>query len=359
MSTIKPRFWRVTSPAVCALRARGGFVVLPPAASPAATPLSWMVSRRGIVSALVAAVMALVLVPAVTTPVSADEGDTVVRIAARSVAGERVEFALQQHGTDGTWGERMLPRQRLFPVATAVGRWLVSTPLDTDGHSVRIVARHVDNGRVEFALQQRLTDGTWGERLLPRQRFFPVATAVGRWLVSTPLDLSGTPADTAAPGDDAAETCASFFLADSEQRYVDKMCAGAADAPNTIRFFNCGIWDADVPGWDRWFISIFFELLMTPPVDLQVGTRIEFHSTCDRPRAHLVLTVTDMLPAHREWIRACRQIHYPIFQNPEGRGLSRPYTSGEVETRVKPLPDGRHRLTDLSSFTHGLGECLP
>ena len=92
-----------------------------------------------------------------------------------------------------------MPRQRFFPVGTRVGRWLVSTPLNVGGltidtvgdeFQVRIVARGVARGRVEFALQQQADDGGWGERLLPRQRFFPVGTRVGRWLVSTPLALT-------------------------------------------------------------------------------------------------------------------------------------------------------------------------
>ena len=66
---------------------------------------------------------------------------------------------------------------------------------DGDGNvDVRIVARRSAAGQVEFALQQRGGDGDWGGRLLPRQRFFPLGTRVGRWLVSTPLTLrAGTP----------------------------------------------------------------------------------------------------------------------------------------------------------------------
>ena len=55
----------------------------------------------------------------------------------------------------------------------------------------RIVARRHGDGRVEFALQQQTADGSWGERLLPSRRFFPTTAVVGRWLVSTPLELAG------------------------------------------------------------------------------------------------------------------------------------------------------------------------
>ena len=54
---------------------------------------------------------------------------------------------------------------------------------------VRITARQLEDGRVEFALQQRV-DGEWGERQLPRSRYFPVNAAVGRWLNSTSLTVS-------------------------------------------------------------------------------------------------------------------------------------------------------------------------
>lgn len=65
---------------------------------------------------------------------------------------------------------------------------------------VRIVARKVASARVEFALQQREVGGGWGERLLPRQRFFPASVSVGRWLVSTPLALAGESSTSVPPG---------------------------------------------------------------------------------------------------------------------------------------------------------------
>ena len=55
---------------------------------------------------------------------------------------------------------------------------------------VRITAQRLADGRTEFALQQRQQDGEWGDRLLPRLRFFPATTTTGRWLVSSPLTLA-------------------------------------------------------------------------------------------------------------------------------------------------------------------------
>ena len=55
------------------------------------------------------------------------------------------------------------------------------------GTEVRITAMRLDDGRIEFALQEREGEG-WGERILPSGRFFPT-TSVGRWLNSTPITV--------------------------------------------------------------------------------------------------------------------------------------------------------------------------
>lgn len=70
---------------------------------------------------------------------------------------------------------------------------------------VRIQAMRLEDGRVEFALQQREGDG-WGERVLPRARYFPT-TSEGRWLSSSPVEVAvpvsaattPTPVPTATP----------------------------------------------------------------------------------------------------------------------------------------------------------------
>ena len=162
-----------------------------------------------------AAVVLLVvlIVSAIPTAAAAQEvvGDTAgdaseveVRIVARRLASGRVEFGLQQRGGDGSWGDRLLPSRRFFPADAGVGRWLSSsrlvlsvdaTAFEDPGAEVdvRIVARRLASGRVEFGLQQRGGDGSWGERLLPSRRFFPPATGVGRWLSSSRLVLSVAP----------------------------------------------------------------------------------------------------------------------------------------------------------------------
>ena len=141
--------------------------------------------------------IAMLGVTAVTVSGAGHEAE--VRITAQRLADGRTEFALQQREADAGWSERLLPRGRFFPATTTVGRWLSSTPLtvralgagaDAEGTVVRITAQRLADSRTEFALQEREAGGGWGERLLPRGRFFPATVAVGRWLSSTPLTVS-------------------------------------------------------------------------------------------------------------------------------------------------------------------------
>ena len=155
---------------------------------------------RAALVVLAAAAVITAAAPSVSSQQSGETDHVVARIVARRHADQRIEFALQQQTTDGSWGQRLLPPQRFFPTTATVGRWLVSTPLElTDAVVARIVARRHTDGRVEFALQQQTTGGSWGQRLLPPQRFFPTTATVGRWLVSTPLTLVGEAGDAALP----------------------------------------------------------------------------------------------------------------------------------------------------------------
>ena len=63
---------------------------------------------------------------------------------------------------------------------------------------VRIAAQRLETGRIEFALQQREPDGEWGDRILPTRRFFPASGREGRWLTSSPLELT-IPTPTPGP----------------------------------------------------------------------------------------------------------------------------------------------------------------
>ena len=149
---------------------------------------------RGIKACAVAAALVAVLAGAVVaSPAAGQEAtgdDVAVRIVARKLESGRIEFGLQQRAADDTWGTRRLPPVRFFPTTARVGSWLASSALDLPAGEVRIVARRLEGGRVEFGLQQRRADDSWGDRQLPRVRFFPTTATVNRWLASSPLTLT-------------------------------------------------------------------------------------------------------------------------------------------------------------------------
>ena len=145
------------------------------------------------------------------TAVQAQSGGGIeVRITAQRLEDGRTEFAIEQREGDGGRG-RLAPRARFLPAEPPVDRWLVSTPVTIaapvePGQSgneveVRITARRLEDGRTEFAVEQREGDG-WSERIAPRARFLPAEPPVGRWLFSTPVTVGGStlasPVDTDA-----------------------------------------------------------------------------------------------------------------------------------------------------------------
>ena len=80
-------------------------------------------------------------------------------------------------------------------VTTLVNQFMFG-PADAGSHGdsnhqpieVRISAKQLASGVVEFALQQRDGDH-WGERIAPSQRFFPANARVDRWLNSSPIAI--------------------------------------------------------------------------------------------------------------------------------------------------------------------------
>ena len=163
----------------------------------------WGRAGRGVKACVAVGALVAVLAGAVVSPPVAGQeatGDDVeVRIVARKLESGRIEFGLQQRDSDDAWGDRRLPRVRFFPTTAGVGRWLASSPLDLPVGEVRIVARKLTDGRIEFGLQQRDSDDTWGDRRLPRVRFFPTTAGVGRWLASSPLTLTAAGPGTESP----------------------------------------------------------------------------------------------------------------------------------------------------------------
>ena len=116
---------------------------------------------------------------------------------------------------------------------------------------VRITARQLEDGRVEFALQQRV-DGEWGERQLPRSRYFLTDAREGQWLNSTPLTVelaTEEETESAMQSDAGADTLATIS-ADCDDAV--EWCWGSL--PDTLagHFTVLTRWgDAQHPTYDR------------------------------------------------------------------------------------------------------------
>ena len=114
-----------------------------------------------------------------------------VRIAARRVTGGQVEIALQEASPEGGWQVRIQLERRFLLAGAEVGRWLASSAVEVgEGDAtaeVRVTARWLTGGRVEFGLQVRTAEGSWSQRLLPRLRFLPADSALDRWSSTSAL----------------------------------------------------------------------------------------------------------------------------------------------------------------------------
>ena len=153
----------------------------------------------GLAGWMLGAALLLAAVAAGGGAASADTqgGDVEVRVAAQRLADGRVEFAVQQR-IDGAWGERRQPRARYLPDAARAERWYDSSEVDlAGGAQLRVAARRLNDGRIEFAVQQRV-DGAWGERLLPTSRYMPANAPLARWLHSSAVALAALTADPSA-----------------------------------------------------------------------------------------------------------------------------------------------------------------
>ncbi len=173
------------------------------------------VGRRLVSVALAVALVVGIVVSASLPAAASDHAGDATRIIARKLTDGRVEFGLRH--TDGT---EQLPTPRLFPYRSAIeGRWYQSGPVSIgNADDVRIIARKLADGRIEFALS--FFGSTW----YPDARYFPYRTArVGRWLrssaygevvasapASTPASSGGTAPESAASRQNppAAGTCA-------------------------------------------------------------------------------------------------------------------------------------------------------
>ena len=224
-----------------------------------------------------------------------------MRIVARKIANGKVEFGVQERAIDENSAATItLPRVRFFPTTADVNRWLNSSPLwlpaggraSEPASEVRITARKLADGRIEFGLQQRQSDGTWGVRQLPRVRFFPTTAEVDRWLRSSYLTLTlpqatgGDDGATASPTDTASETPTAL---PSAPRF-----SGVSAGGNT----SCGlVTDGSVACWGAnslWWPSRTDGPYSAVSVGFQTcGLRTDGSMVCERTRGGRTILSTE------------------------------------------------------------------
>ena len=155
------------------------------------------------------------MTPAATQPTTAANSDSSlnVRIAARRLADGRIEFALQPVS-----GNRILPRSRFFPARPQIGRWLSSSAIEYGGQDLgRISAQRLPDGRTEFGFIPK-----GGTRILPASRFFPADTSRTNWLRSSSFSPRSASPHTSVSDQNArqlASTYAPILRFDSREMY--------------------------------------------------------------------------------------------------------------------------------------------
>ncbi len=151
---------------------------------------------------VIAALAASIEVPRADAQSMAEAAAPEVRVAARGTASGSVEFAIQQRVAGGSWSELLFGRSRFMsPRLIALQAWRYATPVTVgDGHAVRVAARGTASGSVEFAIQARGEDSSWGELLFGSSRFMtPRLIALQAWRYASPVNVpAGTAPATAA-----------------------------------------------------------------------------------------------------------------------------------------------------------------
>ena len=210
--------------------------------------MSCSLARKMTAPAL-ALVLLTVGITLATATAGAQDAQVELRIAAQRLDNGQLEFALQQQ-SDGSWGERRRPGQHNFPSDAATGQWLDSSSLAIDViGQVRISARLGDDGRVEFTLQQQQSDGSWGERLLAQRRFFPADTAAGIWLVTSSLTISAPVPATDNPVETETDGQGGEMVCLAAQEVGIPIVTSSDGSPFEHRSMNGEGNNADYPDW--------------------------------------------------------------------------------------------------------------
>ena len=89
------------------------------------------------------------------------------------------------------WRVRFTRASHLVGLLTLIG--IAACGVAAGSHSksvdVRVAARSNEDGRVEFAIQQRLPDGLWSDYMFGSARFFGPALHDGRWKHASPVKV--------------------------------------------------------------------------------------------------------------------------------------------------------------------------
>ena len=113
------------------------------------------------------------------------------RILARRHSDGQLEVALQPEGH-----HRILPRFRFLPNDSAIGRWSDSSEIELEGKALgRISARPLIDGRVELSFVHAAD----GNRILPAKRKFPAVGGATGWMSSNLFEVAESEAPPAPP----------------------------------------------------------------------------------------------------------------------------------------------------------------
>ena len=204
-------------------------------------------TRRAAIATLAAlAAVAAIITADLTPPAQAQSEESAGRIVARLLDDGRVEFGWQPGG-----GMRILPTQRYFPTDATIGRWLRSSPVEVDGAEIgRINARLLGDGRIEFAFTP-----TDGERITPEARYFPADVQVGRWLRSAEIAIGPAPAEQTplaqAQSGESSGRIVARRLEDDRVEFGWQPSGGAEVLPTPAQRYFPTPADARVWGWWR------------------------------------------------------------------------------------------------------------
>lgn len=118
---------------------------------------------------------------------------------------------------------------------------------------VRIAARRLQSGRIEFALQPAKRNGEWGGRLYPSIRFLPPDPPGGRWLNSSPIVVApGSAAASVRVRDDA-------FVFNVGGADLTDPCGNTVLARGSRAVFFVSLDQATCSTWGGWTPVLFVE----------------------------------------------------------------------------------------------------